>query len=242
MMKIGYAYQSTAWINYNSYLEDLATRSDVKKVCEIGGGANPSLSLDFIKKYSLEYTIVDISGEELEKAPDEYRKIVADITSPNLSLDGEYDLVFSKMLAEHVKSGLDFHTNVLRLLREGGYAFHFFPTFYAIPYIINFLIPGWLSEQVLLFVQPFRIKKGNHPKIKAYYSWCRGPLSGQINRFEGLGYSVEEYIGFFGHAYYQKIKPIQALQETISHLLVKYPLPGMTTFAYILLSKKFGGV
>jgi len=43
-----------------------------------------------------------------------------------------------------------FHTNVLRLW-EGGYAFRFFPTFYAAyTYIINFLIPGWLSERVLL--------------------------------------------------------------------------------------------
>jgi len=73
----------------------------------------------------LEYTILDLSLEELTKAPDGYNKIQADITDPYLSLDGKYDLVYSRFLAEHVPSGLNFHRNVLNLLRKGG--MHFIP-------------------------------------------------------------------------------------------------------------------
>jgi uncharacterized UPF0146 family protein len=241
-MKIRYELD-TAWQNYDSYLEDLATRPEVKKICEIGGGANPSLPLDFIQRHRLEYTILDFSAEELGKAPDEYRKIQADIMSPNLSLDQGYDLIFSKMLAEHVQSGHDFHVNVLRLLREGGYAFHFFPTLYALPFVINFLIPDQLTEHILLFLQPSRTKTGKHSKFKAYYSWCRGPLKRQIMRFERLGYSVEEYVGFYGHSgYYKKIKPLHALHLIKSSLLTKYPIPLLTSYAYVLLRKKPGRV
>jgi len=241
-MKIRYELD-TAWQDYSGYLEDLVVRPKVKNICEIGGGANPSLPLDLIQRHRLEYTILDISAEELRKAPDEYRKIQADIMSPTLSLDGGYDLVFSKMLAEHVQSGHDFHANVLRLLRDGGYAFHFFPTLYALPFVINFLLPDQLTEHILLFLQPSRVRTGKHSKFKAYYSWCRGPLKRQIRRFESLGYSVEEYVGFFGHSgYYRKIKPLFALHLFMSSLLTKYPTPLLTSFAYVLLRKQSGSV
>src|SRR5215510_6894588 len=105
-MKIEYYLSDVSRQRYNIELEKLVRRRDIKKVLEVGGGATPLLSLDNMEEYGIEYTILDISIEELAKAPDAYNKIQGDITDPNLRLDGKYDLVCSRFLAEHVPSGL----------------------------------------------------------------------------------------------------------------------------------------
>lgn len=231
------AAMEEAWRGYKTYLEDLASRPGVKRVCEIGGGANPALPMGFVERHGLEYVILDISSEELAKAPDEYPKVQADIMAPDLNIVGGYDLVFSRMVAEHVRSGRDFHQNVLSLLSEGGIAFHFFPTLYTPLFVINRLLPEWLSEFVLLAGQPYRKREGRHAKFPAYYSWCRGPSSSQIRKFESLGFKVEEYIGFFGHEYYKKVKPLHKAHEWLASTLIKYPLPWLTSFAYVVMTR-----
>ncbi len=229
------------WRKFNIGLRELVRKPDIKKVLEVGGGANPLLSLDEIADYGLQYTVLDISLEELRKAPDEYKKIQADITDPDLSLDGEYDLVYSRFLAEHVPSGLHFHRNVLNLLREGGYAFHSFPTLYTTPFLTNLLLPENFSETLVLFFQPWRVRNGKDGKFRAYYDWCYGPTRSNMIRLTDLGYSVEEYTGFFGHHYYNRnraLKILDLLETLKSNLLVRCPVPLLTQFAHLLLKKK----
>jgi 2-polyprenyl-3-methyl-5-hydroxy-6-metoxy-1,4-benzoquinol methylase len=228
------------WKGYSPFVERLATHPRVKKVCDVGGGANPALSLDFIERNELDYVLLDISAEELAKAPDGYMKVQADIASPSFDVAGRnYDLVFSRMVAEHIRNGRYFHTNVWRLLAKEGLAFHAFPTLYAPPFVINRLLPRWLSKAMLLLLQPHRKQEGKRAKFPAYYSWCRGPTSRQIRRLKMLGYRVEEYVGFYGHrGYYHKIKPLVKVHDWISATLVKHPLPLLTSYAYVLLSKE----
>jgi 2-polyprenyl-3-methyl-5-hydroxy-6-metoxy-1,4-benzoquinol methylase len=239
-MKIEYHLSKIAWKTYHHKLRDLVIRSDIKKVCDIGGGANPLLSIEEVQKYGLEYTLLDISSEQLAKAPEGYNKLQADITDPELSIHGEYDLVCSQFLAEHVSNGLVFHKNTLNLLRDGGYAFHYFPTLYNVPFITNLILDEKISEPILLFFQPNRTKEGKHGKFKAYYDWCRGPTNKNIKKFIDLGYIVEEYIGFFGHGFYERKKMLTLLallEEVKSQLLLKYPIPWLTQFSHILLKK-----
>lgn len=237
-MREGFDVSVKAWSGYDAYVRSLASRPGVKRVLEIGGGANPTLPVDFAKSKGLEYVVLDISSEELAKSPDGYVKVQADITSPNLDIAGSYDLIISKNVAEHVRSARTFHGNVWRLLAEGGAAFHFFPTLYALPFVLNRLLPEWLSERVLLQLQPDRKREGKHAKFSPYYDWCRGPSPRQIRRFESLGYRVEEYIGFFGHGgYYGRIKPLKRIHERMSAALAKHPVPWLTSFAYVILSK-----
>jgi uncharacterized UPF0146 family protein len=241
-MKISFDLEKRAWRRYDSFAKELALRPGVKRVLDIGGGANPALPLDFVEKNGLEYVVLDISSEELAKAPEGYSKVQADVTSPDLDIAGDYDLVFSKLVAEHVPSGRDFHSKVLDLLSEGGTAFHFFPTLYAPPFVLNRLLPERLSEFVVSILQSNRQREGKNAKFPSYYSWCRGPLTSQIDKFESLGYRVDEYIGFFGHAdYYRKLKFFRGVHDRISAALVKYPLPWLTSLAYVVLSKKSGG-
>ena len=227
-----------AWERFYACLEKLASQPSTRRICELGAGANPALSLSFIERNNLEYTILDISTEELAKAPSEYVKVRADITSPDLPVSTEYDLVFSKMLAEHVRDPRIFHKNVRRLLSADGIAYHFFPTLYAPPFVLNRLLPEPLSEFILLVAQPGRQREGKYAKFPTYYGWCRGPSPSQIRRLESSGYTVEEYVGFFGHEYYRKIKPLHKAQRRISSALVRYPLPWLTSYAYVVMRRK----
>ncbi len=237
-MEITYKHYLEAWHNHYPYLIELIIQKNLKKICEIGGGANPLLPLEFIQHYQLEYTVLDISEEELSKAPQGYIKVLGDITSDNIDhLKNDYDLVFSKMLAEHVQSGKKFHHNVRELLRPGGMAFHFFPTLYAIPFMLNKIIPESLSLKLLGRVSKTRNNLGNHGKFPGYYNMCFGPTKNQIRLLQNIGYQIDTYIGFFGHDYFKNIRLFNWLSNLMTRLLIKYPLASLTSYSYMLLTK-----
>lgn len=238
MTLIRYALSDEAWSGYNTFLENILSHENAKKICEVGGGANPSLSIETVKDKGLEYTILDISEDELAKAPSSYNKVQANICSKDFAHEDCYDFVFSKMLAEHVMNGKLFNTNILNILKPGGKAFHFFPTLFAPPFLLNFMLPESLSRKILDIVQSGRDNTGKKGKFPAYYQWCRGPTHRQIKKYENLGYIVEEYIGFFGHSgYYHKVPTIQNIHNKLCHMLLRFPQPVFTSFAYVILKK-----
>lgn len=239
--RIHYTTSDGVWERYCGFVQDAIVRSGARRVLELGGGANPTLPLEFIERHGLEYTVLDISPVELAKAPVAYRKVCCDIGSEHPDFDGHdggYDLIFSKMLAEHVRNGEQMHRNVLRLLSPGGRAVHYFPTLYAPPFIVNRIIPETLADRLLQWLEPGREKEGNKGKFPAYYSWCRGPTQRQLRRLRDLGYDIEEYIGFFGHnVYYRKIPVVRSLHRRLCKWLVNHPLPGLTSSVYVVLAK-----
>jgi len=238
-MMVRYAKSEEAWSDIVIFIEKLIQENGFKRILEIGAGANPTFPMSYVNKCNLDYTIFDISEEELNKAPSGYKTIHADIASPELALEGEYDFIFSRMLAEHVKDGESFHRNIFDLLSQDGIAFHFFPTLFAPPFIVNVLLPEYLARFALGLIQSDREQNGSHAKFPAYYSWCRGPITPQVKRFEGLGYKVEKYIGFFGHAgYYKKLPILEFFHNHLVGWLVNHPISYLTSFAYLELSKK----
>ena len=66
-MKISFGKSEEAWLGFEDYLIRNIRKYEVKSICEIGGGANPVLNQIIIKKFNLDYSILDISQEELEK-------------------------------------------------------------------------------------------------------------------------------------------------------------------------------
>jgi 2-polyprenyl-3-methyl-5-hydroxy-6-metoxy-1,4-benzoquinol methylase len=206
-------------------------------VCELGGGANPALSPSFVAQHDLDYLVMDISEDELAKAPGTYSKLVADVASPAFVPPADYDLAFSVTVAEHIEKPEIFHRNVFRLLAPEGRAFHFFSTLYALPFVANRLLPETVAERILNVVQPGREKAGAHGKFRAFYRWCRGPTRRQIARFERLGFEVEEYIGYFGHDYYARVPPLRTIERRIESLLAQHPVPWLTSYASVLLKK-----
>lgn len=235
---VSYASSEVAWAEFDQLVIELIRDEGARVTCEVGGGANPTLPMAFVERSKLEYVLIDVSEVELAKAPAGYTKVRRDIQEPDPMAEGRYDLVFSKMLAEHVRDGEMFHRNVLQLLRPGGVAIHFFPTLYAPPFVVNRLLPEGLGERVLHLVQSGRERSGRRGKFPAFYSWCRGPTAAQISRLEGLGYEVVRYTGFFGHSgYYKKSPLLERLHLGLASWLVEHPLPYLTSFAWVVLRK-----
>jgi SAM-dependent methyltransferase len=219
------------------YLEGLIERTGARRVCDLGGGARPSLPLAAVERLGLEYVVLDISDDELAKTPPGYKTLQADIAGDHPPELEPQDLVFSRMLAEHIAEPERFHANVRALLRDGGIAFHLFPTLYELPFLVNRLLPVRTSERFLLRLDPARRREGRKPKFPAYYRWCRGPHRRQLERFERLGYAIEEYVGFFGHDYLEKVKPFQRLEDMLAATLLRHPAPFLTSYAYVVLRR-----
>lgn len=193
------------------------------------------MSRDERDRLGIAYTLVDIDGRELAKAPDDVRKIELDITSS--APPRSFDVVISMHLAEHVRDPKAMHRNVRAMLQPGGVAIHFFPTLYAAPFMVNRVIPEKLAERVLLRLQPYRGSGGNRGKFPAYYRWCRGPTRRQVLRLLSIGLEVDEYVAGFGHAYYCRASVLQRLEDAKTQLLLRHPVALLTSYAIIVLRR-----
>jgi SAM-dependent methyltransferase len=199
-----------------------------ESVCEVGAGARPMFPPDVAERYLL----VDIDAAELAKAPDGYETAVADLCAA--PIEGSFDLVFSYTVVEHIADPASFHQNVAKMLKPGGIAFHCFPTLYAIPFVLNRILPDALTELATVALNPKRARGGKTEKFPAFYRWCRGPSAKQIRRFESLGYDVAEYAGFFGTDYLRRT-PLQPLVNRYADLRVRYPSTRATAYAWVML-------
>lgn len=225
-----------AYNGFRLLLKELIADRNCKSILDVGGGAQPQLSMaDLGTSGDIHYTVMDISEEELALAPESYKKIVMDISGKMVEPTGQYDLVFSRFVAEHVKDARQLHSNVLALLRPGGFAVHFFPTLYALPFAVNLILPEWLSVR---FLSRDRQKRGKFP---AHYRWCCGPTRKAIERYERMGYEVVEYAGFFGHGYYDGIPWLRRAHAVIRNWLLRHPVVYLTSFAWIILRKPTRG-
>lgn len=221
-------------------LERMVVDEGRRRIIEIGAGANPFFTIEFVRQHGLDYTLLDISQRELDKAPEGFHKVCADVCADRLPDEcSGYDFAFSRMLAEHVPDGRRFHGNVYAMLGPGGRAFHFFPTLFAPPFVVNWILPESVSSALLQLLQPGRDPDGNLGKFPARYHWCRGPLASQVKKFESLGFDVIEYAGYYGHdAYYQKVPPMLAVHRAISRMLKAHPVAALTSFAHVVLEKR----
>jgi SAM-dependent methyltransferase len=210
--------------------------SGAKRWCDVGGGARPLVPLPLVEKFELEYVVLDESSEELDQAPAGYERAHASIVDSRAiaTLVGErgaFDVVVSRWTAEHVPDGRRFHQEVYNLLRPGGTAIHFFPTLYSPPFVLNRVLPESVSGPLLSTGQPHR------SKFRPYYSWCRGPSERQLRRLRSVGFSVDRYVGYFGHGYFKRVKPLHLAERAFAKRLLRRPVTSMTSFALIVLTK-----
>lgn len=223
------------WSKTEAFVQELILKYNIKSILEIGAGANPTINPDFIKKHNLVYTISDVDDDELKKALRVYNRMVVDLSISLPQENTKFDLVFSRMVGEHISDGNTFHKNVFKILNKRGLSFHCFSTLYAFPFLINKILPDGLSDFVLDKISPR--DKHFHGKFKAHYNWSRGPSNKMINRFEEIGYEIIEYAGYFGHNYYNKFPIINKIEKVKSKLLLKFPIPLLTAYAHFILTK-----
>lgn len=234
---VDYTNFSALWRAYDDLLVDTARREGANDVAELGGGANPIVADSSRWGFARHRVVIDISAEELDKAGGQVETRVADLCQPMDDVQDAYDMVFSKMLCEHLPDARAFHENCLRMLRPGGVAMHFFPTLFAAPFVANRFIPEDAARSLLAKVQSGRIGDPHHEKFPALYQWCTGPTRRSIRRFESVGFQVEAWHGAYGHSYYKKLPPLHAVEQAKTKLLIKHPVPGLTSFATVVLRK-----
>jgi SAM-dependent methyltransferase len=176
---------------------------DSVRVLDIGGGKFPFLSQDDLGS-NVEYVICDIDINELEKAPDYVSsKVQLDIcTSVPITDLGLFHVVFSRMLAEHVPSGPKLYKNVFSLLAPGGVTLHFHPTLYAIPFVMNKILPNVLSRNIVYLLFPHRLT--NDSVFPAYYDWCTSRDVEKEKRLQ-VGFSQVDLVRQFHNNYWNKI-------------------------------------
>lgn len=88
---------------YKILYQQLLPNLERKRICELGTGANPSLTAQVIEERQLDYWVTDIFTEALENLPENYQRKVLNVQQQEIipSL-GKFDLIFSKMLVEYL--------------------------------------------------------------------------------------------------------------------------------------------
>tara|TARA_B100000378_G_scaffold266854_1_gene252547 strand:+ start:416 stop:1204 length:789 start_codon:yes stop_codon:yes gene_type:complete len=226
------------WELAPEFLSKLISTYGIKNVLEIGSGANPTLDAKEIAALGVNYTTNDLSAEELKKAPKIFKTWQSDLCDVDAVKNhtAKYDLIFSRMVNEHIKDGKIYYSNIFKLLEPGGITAHCFSTLYAFPFVANKIFPEKLSDKLLDIFNPR--DRYQHEKFPAYYSWSRGPSKKSIKKFTGLGYEIKEYVGYFGHSYYRKrLSLLHKFEERKSNYLVKNPSSFFTSYAHIILKK-----
>ncbi|MEN0048856.1 MAG: methyltransferase domain-containing protein [Bacteroidota bacterium] len=222
---------------YNIIYQRLLPKKEINRVCELGAGGNPTLTQAVIEEQGLDYWVTDVSEKALANCADTYQKKVIDVQQKDISTTlGKFDLIFSKMLVEHLPHPSTFHRNIFNALSPNAYAFHFFPTLGSLTLWLNHLLPELLTKPLLMWAEPSR-RAERFGKFSTYYHWCEGPSRSNMERFEELGFEVELYYGGYGHKYYERIAPLHWLEQQKSRVLQQLKWPGWTANACVLLKK-----
>ncbi len=232
-----YAPSTRLWDGFERKVAALIRDSGAVAVGELGAGANPTLILAEHVGRPIDLTVLDISKAELDRSPAEVETLCVDLCADEPPVRDRFDLVFSRMLCEHVSSGRTFHRNCHAALRPGGHAVHFFPAATALPFAVNRMLPSSFSERLLESFFPARKRGGKHGKFPARYSWCWGPTRPQIERFGSVGFDLVSCEVGIGHEYYTRIPGLRALEMAKTKLVLKYPTPWLAAYVVVVLRR-----
>ncbi len=231
--RIAHRRYTMAWDAYKPTLLELAKGKDV---LEIGAGRSPLFTPEEIQTYNIRYTANDIWQSELDRITFPVQQACFDVTQnvPD-GFANQYDLVFSKMVQEHVKDGPAFYTNLHRLLRQGGVSLQFHPTLFHPVFILNYLMPEDLSSRLLKHFFPNRTWDDT-PKFPAYYRECN-TLHRQVARLRSFGFSEAKQFVFYGQGYFNKIPFFKQLAQAFDGLAERFDLRVFSTYAYSVVIK-----
>lgn len=230
---------SWAWRNFENTVLRLITATNTKSVMEIGAGRSPMLTGEQISGLNVSYTANDISESELARAPSWVSKACFDIAGKvDLSLAplaNRYDLIFSKMVFEHIPDTRQAYLNILQLLAPGGICIHYHPVLYSPPFLINLAFPDAVTAPILRMLSPRR-HDGDQPKFPAKYDRCI--ISAKLrDELRDLGFREVWQIPFFYHGYFTKIPGLFQLDKALSKIAERKDWHGLASFSYTIAMK-----
>ena len=250
-MELGYTpHEDWAWANYKPVI--LAFAEEIRRkraahtgaptavrLLEIGGGRDPLFTLEEAAAHGLDVTINDIDQAELDLAPAGYGHALFDVAGdldPARVRLGAYDVIFSRMVFEHVADVAKAWGNQHLLLAPGGVALAFHPTLYAPPFLINKLIPERLSARILRLFFPDR-HEGVQPKFPALYDWCYGDARKAGAMLDAIGFRDRLVAPFWTHGYFRSIPVLREIDAAFQDLARRRNWRAFTTYAYTLARK-----
>lgn len=232
-------YESWAWDGYRTTILALAKEYGLTRLLEIGGGRRPLFTPEECASYGFETTINDISPVELESMkvtfPTACFDISSDISSPEIK-KGHYGLIYSRMVFEHVKDVERAWHNAYELLAPGGVAIAFYPTLYALPFLVNKLIPESVSTKIVDALYGFR-KGEDMLKFPAYYDHCYGDAKRVEPMLQKIGFRDTAVMPFYGHDYFKKLPVLREIDNAIHDLARRNNLASLSSYAYAVVRK-----
>ena len=206
---------------------------------EIGGGRDPLFSREEIENLGVDMTVNDISPAELAVLPPEYRTACFDVAGDLSSiahLRNSFDFAFSRMVFEHIPDGQRAWSNLYQLLAPGGIAFSFIPTFYSLPFVLNWLLPDKSAAAIVRWFFPNRAKDDD-PVFPAHYSWCFADDRRMRPMLSAIGYREIVILPFYDHGYYRGFPVIRDVHRWFSGIARRRDWRLLASFAYIAVRK-----
>ena len=237
---VRYLLTSVVGHPFPQFVRALIAERSVRSICDVGGGANPILSLQDIASTQLRYVVADVSASELAKTPAGYKtRMLASKGASSADFGPEpFDLVISRFVLEHVADPASFHAAIHGALRPDGLAAHFFPTLPSPPFVVNRFLGSWARRLIDLLQPGLRHDDGSLAKFQPYYRWCEGPTRRQCRRFSSVGFEIEQYIVLVGHSYHARFSAVQRATDAMSRALVRLRTPAVATYALLLLRRR----
>jgi SAM-dependent methyltransferase len=233
-------HSTWAWENYQSTIVALSQRFGLREACEIGGGRDPLFLPQAADRLGFNLTVNDIDAGELNLCPPGLRTarfdIAGDMSEPD-ARPGSFDLMFSRMVFEHVADVEAAWTNMHRLLKPGGVGLAFFPTLWAPVFAVNHLIPESWSQRIVNALYPRRRAGQNDPKFPALYSHCFGSATHQKTMLGRAGFSDVHVQPFWGHGYFERMPVIREMDHAFNWATAKLDIRLVTTYAFVLARK-----
>ncbi len=238
---LGYnSAQIWAWDHYRAVVLGFAQAArrrrpgEPVRMLEIGGGRGPLLKPEEAAAAGIAVTVNDIDANELAMGPAAYQKAQFDIAGEApAALNGQFDLIVSKMVMEHVRDGRRAWSNMAALLAPDGVAMAFHPTLYAPPFLVNLVFPDALTAPLLRLFFSTR-HQGDYPKFPARYELCFSDQEKVAPVLKSCGFSEALLVPFWGHGYFRNIPLLREADAALQRLAESRDWRSLSTYAFTL--------
>lgn len=228
-----------AFQHYKEIIQNLMVLLEARRAMEIGGGRLPLFSKDELRQFGVWYAVNDISERELALAPSHVEKFCFDIAQQMGDSSqhpfGQIDLMFSHMVFEHVSDSYQAYRNIFDLLTPGGVCINFHPVLYSPPFVVNAVLPEFLSGKFLRFFFPRR-NPDDTPKHPARYDRCVISKREQ-QALLAIGYRKVWQVPFWYHAYFEKIPGLYQLDLAITQIADRNNWNALASYCYTIVLK-----
>lgn len=177
-----------------------------QRILDVGSGKQPLICREQRQRFNLHVTGLDISADELRQAPEGAYDETIVMDAANGSIPGEYDLILSHTVLEHLRDTPAAILGMADALAPGGTMAHFLPCRNALFARLNLLVGTSIAQRLLKLAWPGQSAVNGFP---AYYDACTPRQLGRLCQSNGL--DVVETQPYFASAYVKFLFPLHVV-------------------------------